>query len=108
MVLVPLWHHQGSPMFHCCDTVLSVCRGVWGAVPFVTLFVVIAVGSHVGGLRRKHWSVLTEPDSRKDGSLWCAGGDSGVLDMVFERRLFRVFELSLGVLGSCLAAHVAM
>ena len=53
-------------------------------------------GLHVGGLRRKHWSVLTEPDSRKDGSLWCAGGDSGVLDMVFERRLFGVFELSLG------------
>ena len=37
-----------------------------------------------------------------------AGGDSGVVDMVFERQPFRVFELSVGVLGSRLAARVAM
>ena len=24
-VLVPLWHHQGNPMFHCCDSLAPLC-----------------------------------------------------------------------------------
>ena len=52
--------------------------------------------------------MLTDPDSGEDASSWCAGGESGVLDTVFGRWLFEVFELSLAVLGSCLVDYVRM
>ena len=60
MVLVPLWHHQGNPMFHCCDThVLSLA--------VVEVVAEILHGGRSDGLN----AIVVQPVRHR--TRWCRG-----------------------------------